>query len=35
MDTVKTLILKIIVLNLVRKDPSFYYTAIFRVPYMT
>ena len=35
MDTLKAKILTIIVLNLVRKDLSFYYIAIFRGPSMT
>ena len=35
MDTLKAKILTIIVLNLVRKDLSFYYIAIFREPSMT
>ena len=35
MDTLKALILTIIVQNLVRKDLSFYYTATFREPSMT
>ena len=35
MDTLKAKILTIIILNLVRKDLSFYCTAIFRGPSMT
>ena len=35
MNTLKALILTIIVLNLVRKGPSFYYAALFRGPHMT
>ena len=35
MDTLKAFILTIIVLNLVKKDLSFYFTAIFRGPSMT
>ena len=35
METLKALILTISVLNLVRKDLSFYYTAIFRGPSLT
>ena len=35
MDTLKAKILTIIVLNLVRKDISIYYTVIFRGPSMT
>ena len=35
MDTLKRLISTIIVLDLVRKDLSFYYTAIFRGPAKT
>ena len=35
METLKALILTIVVPNLIRNDLSFYYTAIFREPSMT